>query len=240
MAPQNPKVFRLLSAFEGLFRGTLYQHRKSTLGNAVASNLYEDLRTHGGSRKFNERVSEGRCVVNVAGSTRGVRARRGDGTFGATVPGSEATQAEGFAVLQGMVALTQIGAEFKIIATAHLKQIDRVTNDLTGSASSLREKSNSAITVGFAAVNYSERWTGIEGSRSFPVSRKPPRALQESEETSRRLVHLAAPSYDEFLLLKFSATNQDPFPFSWVNPPGAAADYGAVLVRVADLYEKRF
>lgn len=117
-----------------------------------------------------------------------MRARRGDGTFGATGPGSETTQAQGFAVLQGMVALTQIGAEFKIIATAHLKQIDRVTNDLTGSASSLREKSSSAITVGFAAVNYSERWTGIEGSRSFPVSRKPARALQESEETSRRLL----------------------------------------------------
>lgn len=43
-------------------------HRKSTLGNAVASHLYVDLRTHGGSKKFNERVSEGRCVVNVAGS----------------------------------------------------------------------------------------------------------------------------------------------------------------------------
>jgi hypothetical protein len=139
-----------------------------------------------------------------------------------------------------MVALTQIGAEFKIVATAHLKQIDRVLNDLTGSAASLKEKSTKAITVGFAAVNYSERWTGMEGTRSFPVERRPARALQESEETSRRLLELARPAFDEFLLLKFRATNQRPFPFSWLNPPGIAADYGAALVRIAGLYENRF
>lgn len=240
MPGHDRKKFTLLLAFERLFKGTLYRHRVSTLGNTVASHLYEDLRNHGGSPKFNERVSEGRCVVNVSGSTRGVRTRRGDGTFGTAVPGSDSIQARGFSVLQAMVALTQIGAEFKVVATAHLKQIDRVITDLTGSASSLREKSASAITVGFAAVNYSEQWTGVEGTRSFPVSRKPARALQESEETSRRLLHLAAPAFDEFLLLKFTATNQDLFPFTWVNPLGTAADYGAPLVRVADLYQKRF
>lgn len=54
------------------------------------------------------------------------------------------------------------------------------------------------------------------------------------------MLTLAAASFDEFLLLKFRATNQQPFPFAWVNPPGVAADYGAALVRIADLYEKRF
>lgn len=143
-------------------------------------------------------------------------------------------------VLRGLVALTHVGAEFKIIATAHLKQIDRVLNDLTGSAVSLKEKSANAITVGFAAVNYTERWTGVEGTRSFPVERKPQRAREESEETSRRLLQFASPEFDEFLMLKFRATNQDPFPFSWQDPQGIAADYGAVLVRIADLYEHRF
>lgn len=139
-----------------------------------------------------------------------------------------------------MVALTHIGAEFKIIATAHLKQIDRVLTDLTGSASSLKEKSQSAITVGFAAVNYSERWTGIEGTRSFPVERKPQRAAQESDETSRRLIEIARPAFDEFVLLRFKATNQEPFPFSWIDERGTAADYGAALVRISNLYEQRF
>ena len=240
MSPKEPFSFKLLPAFEGLFQGNVYKHRQSTLGNIVATHLYEDLYDHGGCPKFNEHVVAGQCVVNVGGSTRSVKARRGDGTFGTIVPGSDPLKAEGFVVLQGMVALTHIGAEFKIIATAHLKQIDRVLNDLTGSATSLKEKSANAITVGFAAVNYSERWTGMEGTRSFPVERKPQRALQESEETSRRLLQIARPAFDEFLLLKFRATNQAPFPFSWLNPSGMASDYGAALVRVADLYEKRF
>jgi hypothetical protein len=240
LSPKEPFSFKLLAAFGELFHGTVYKHRQSTLGNTVATHLYEDLYDHGGSQEFNERVATGQCVVNVAGSTRGVRARRGDGTFGTIVPGSQPLLAKGFIVRQGMVTLTHIGAEFKIIATAHLKQIDRVLNDLTGSATSLKEKSASAITVGFAAVNYSERWTGMEGTRSFPVERKPQRALQESEETSRRLLQTARPAFDEFLLLKFRATNREPFPFSWLNPSGTAADYGAALVRIADLYAKRF
>ncbi len=217
-----------------------YKHRVSTLGNFVATHLYEDLLEHGDSAKFIDRVTTGKGAVNIDGSTRGVKARRGDGTFGAVVPGSAPTHVKGFAALQGMVALTHIGAEFKIIATAHLKQIDRVLNDLTGSASSLKEKSRNAITVGFAAVNYSERWTGIEGTRSFPVERKPLRALTESDETSRRLLEIARPCFDEFVLLRFKATNREPYPFSWLDERGTRADYGAALIRISNLYEQRF
>jgi hypothetical protein len=156
------------------------------------------------------------------------------------VPAHGPQHVAGFAVLQGMVALTQIGAEFKIVATAHLKQIDRVITDLTGSAVSLKTKSPKAITVGFAAVNYSESWTGIEGTRTFPVQRKPAKALQESEETSRRLIELARPSFDEFVLLKFKATNQPPHPFEWLNQANTVADYAAALVRIAHEYDERF
>lgn len=240
MSPTDPIKFALLRAFEQLFHGKVYKHRQSTLGNFVASHLYEDLFVHGGSSAFNDRVTRAACVVNVEGKTRGVTARRGDGTFGSAVPGCNPVSVGGFTVAQGLVALTHIGAEFKIIATAHLKQIDRVLNDLTSSAETLKNKSPDAITVGFAAVNYSERWTGMEGTRSFPVERKPERAMQESEETSRRLLQLAAPGFDEFLLFKFRATNQEPFPFSWLNGPGTASDYAAAVVRLAALYERRF
>ncbi len=235
-----PINFKLLAAFQALFHGTVYKHRSSTLGNYVASHLYEDLYDHGDSQTFNQRVASGACVVNVSGTTQGVDVRRGDGTFGAVVPGSVSVAVKGFTVRQGSVALTHIGAEFKIIATAHLKQIDRVITDLTNSAATLKEKSAQAITVGFAAVNYSERWTGMEGMRSFPVERTPKRALEASDETSRRLLELARPAFDEFILLRFKATNQGGFPFSWLNEAWTAADYGAVLVRIAALYEKRF
>jgi hypothetical protein len=113
VSPKRPEGFKLLAAFEGLFRGTVYKHRQSHLGNQVATHLYEDLYEYGASPKFNAHVAAGRGVVNTSGVTRGVRARRGDGTFGTTVPGTDTTTAAGFGVLQGMVALTQIGAEFK-------------------------------------------------------------------------------------------------------------------------------
>jgi hypothetical protein len=240
LSPTDPITFALLAAFERLFHGQVYKHRQSMLGNIVATHLYEDLYAHGKSAELNDRVEQGLCVANVSGSTRGVKARRGDGTFGATVPGSSPVKVPGFAVAQGMVALTHIGAEFKIIATAHLKQIDRVINDLTGSAKSLREKSRDAITVGFAAVNYSEHWTGQEGTREFPVDKKSERQRRESDETSRRLLELAAPSFDEFLLLRFRATNRPPYPFSWLNATATASDYGAAVVRIAGLYDRRF
>ena len=73
----------------------------------------EGARKHGDSTKFSTRVDEGRCVVNIEGKTRGVRSRRGDGTFGSSVPGSQATKVGSFLVMQGMVALTQIGAELQ-------------------------------------------------------------------------------------------------------------------------------
>jgi len=89
-------------------------------------------------------------------------------------------------------------------------------------------------------VNYSERWTGIEGTRSFPVQRKPQKALQESEETSRRLLEIARPAFDEFMLLRFRATNEPPYPFEWLSLNNTAADYAAALVRIAHEYDDRF
>lgn len=232
--------FKLLASFEGLFRGRIYNHRNSNLGNFVASHLYEDLYESAQSRKFKERVDDKSCVLNVAGSTRGVRARRGDGTFGTVVPTSDPVDFPGFIVWHGMVALTQIGTEVKILAKSQLKQIDRVIVDLRSSAASLKAKSSRAITVAIGAVNFSEKYTGVEGSREFPIDRSPERATQEAEETSRRLLEQVGPVFDEFLLFKFRATNRPPYPFSWLNFAGVKADYGAALVRIAHLYEQRF
>lgn len=130
--------------------------------------------------------------------------------------------------------------EVKVIAKSRLKQIDRVINDLKGSAISLKEKSAGAVTVGIAAVNYSEIYTGLEGEREFPIDSKPEIALREAEATSARLEQLAAPYFDEFLLFRFRATNRSPYPFGWLKAAAVETDYSAALVRIADLYEKRF
>jgi hypothetical protein len=128
----------------------------------------------------------------------------------------------------------------KILAKSQLKQIDRVTVDLQSSPNSLRKKSSQAITVGIGAVNYSEKYSGVEGTREFPVDRTAARAAQEAEETARRLVEQVGPVFDEFLLFKFTATNRPPYPFGWLDAGAVRADYGAALVRIAHLYEQRF
>lgn len=103
--------------------------------------------------------------------------------------------------------------EVKVIAKSRLKQIDRVINDLKGSAILLKEKSAGAVTVGIAAVNFSEIYTGLEGEREFPTDLKPESAVREAEATSARLEQFAAPCFDEFLLFRFRATNRSPYPF---------------------------
>lgn len=241
MSPQgiSSGKFRLLRAFEDLFRDKPYRHRDSSLGNFVALHLYEDLYEGKHSPKFNRDVDTKACVVNIAGSTRGVKARRGDGTFGRVVPAQQPSQTDGLMVWQGMVALSHVGIEVKIIAKVPLKQIDRVLTDLTSSAKSLKESSD-AITVGIGAVNYSETYTGFEGTREFVVTRKPEAAAREAHEACRRLERIAKPAFDEFLLFRFKATNQTPFPFLWLDSAGVEADYAAALLRVSNQYEKRF
>jgi hypothetical protein len=59
---------------------------------------------------------------------------------------------------------------------------------------------------------------------------------QEADETISRLTSLAAPYFDEFLILEFIATNDPPFPFRWVNAAKTARDYGAIRVRVSNRY----
>jgi hypothetical protein len=60
--------------------------------------------------------------------------------------------------------------------------------------------------------------------------------IQEAAEAEARLLSLAAPSYDEFLILRFIASNNAPFNCSWVKPHKTNLDYGAVLARVSSRF----
>jgi hypothetical protein len=44
--------YRLLEAFQGLFEGRRYLHRRSNLGDLVAMEFYEDLFALGRSRRL--------------------------------------------------------------------------------------------------------------------------------------------------------------------------------------------
>ena len=233
--------YRLLDAFRGLFDGVKYEHRRSNLGDYVASFLYEDLFALGRSPKLMERVNAGRAVVNTANLTVGRHPRRGDGTFGDAVPGVAAVVVPDFAVQRGRIASIEIGAETKILAKAMIKQIDRVINDLTKQVTHFRSTNARAICVALVGVNHAPQYSSFEGQREFPTDgRKYKHPIQEAEEAEDRLVRRALPAFDEFVLLRFRATNVPPYPFEWVNEAETQVEYAAALARISREYEVRF
>ena len=233
--------FRLLAAFQSLFDGKRYLHRQSNLGDFVASHLYEDLIFLGKSAKFVERVTRHDRGINLRNITVGRQARRGDGTFGEFVPGEAVANQEGFQIGFGMLATIEIGAEAKILAKAMIKQIDRVASDLRNQVQEFKKRGGTPITVGLVGINFAPHCTSYEGSRKFSTDgRKHKHPIQEAEEAERRLRLSAMPSFDEFLFLRFSATNIKPYPFEWVDLSVTKQEYSAVLTRLSREYDNRF
>jgi hypothetical protein len=233
--------FALLQTFKKLFEGTQYKHRDSSLGDLVASQLYEDLIALGKSEKLVERVKKHERVVNLANRAIGRRSRRGDGTFGELVPTALAITESGLLVARGDVANIEIGTETKILAKAMIKQIDRVIGDLLRQIQEFRRTGGTPICIGIAGVNSAPTYTSYEGERSWPTDgKKHKHPAEESEEAQRRLLARAAPEFDEFQVLRFRATNVSPFPFEWVNYERTASEYSSLLLRVSREYDRRF
>ena len=233
--------YRLLDAFEGLFDGQPYPHRRSNLGDLVALQLFEDLYEVRLSNKYKVRVDTRRSVLNAQNLRRGVRARRGDGTFGGIVPNSESLSDDGFVVRRGQIATIEIGIEVKIMMKAMIKQIDRVIRDLTGQSREFGLRNGNPIRVGIAGVNHAAHCTTYEGERSFTTDgRKYKHPIDEAADAMERLRNGAAAAFDEFLILRFEATNEPPYRFSWIDERATELDYGAALARIARSYEARF
>src|SRR5436190_1952811 len=233
--------FHLLRTFRSLFEGTQYKHRDSSLGDLVASQLYEDLVALNKSEKLTRRVQAHERVVNLGNRAIGRPSRRGDGTFGELVPTAVAITESGLLVARGEVANIEIGAETKILAKAMIKQIDRVIGDLIRQVDEFRRTGGDPICVGIVGVNYAAKYTSYEGEREWPTDgRKHKHPIQEAAEAERRLRSKAASAFDEFQVLRFRATNTAPFPFEWVDYEQTAKEYSALLVRVSREYDRRF
>jgi hypothetical protein len=235
-------TYRLLETFRQLFDGHKYLHRRSTLGDKVAQELYEDLYALGRSPKFVEEVKTGQRVLNVANRRVGLRARRGDGTFGEIVPGVSSLADPGYAVARGPIATIEIGAEVKVLAKAMIKQIDRVGGDLVRQAEEFRRSSRRALCVGIVGINHAPRYTSYEGEREYHTDgsatyRHP---IQEAQDAVARLRASVRFHFDEFLMLHFCATNEPPFAFRWADPDTTLQEYGAALTRLSIEYERRF
>jgi hypothetical protein len=205
--------------------------------------LYEDLIEVNRSAKLCEAVLERKDrVLNVQNRRRGVEARRGDATFGEIIPREAPIFDDGYLVGRGPIATVEIGIEVKILAKAMIKQIDRVINDLRNQVVQFNRGGGKPICVAIVGINHAQSVVGYEGDRPFPTTGKAGflHPCQEAPEAERRLRAEAAREFDEFLVLRFEATNAPPFPFEWVDLNGTRLDYAAALARIGATYQQRF
>jgi hypothetical protein len=228
---------KLLEAFRRTFHGQVYLHRVSTVGDLVASYLFEDLLDLGRSSKYIARVRDHTIVVNSGNKIKGKAGRRGDGTLGELVPGAEAMLVEGYDVRRGPVATLEIGTETKILATKMTAQIDRVITDLKNQAAVFEAASPRSIKVGVVAINFADSYRGREGTRFFDAKRPP---AKEAPEIIRRINEHLRSTYDELLIIQFKATNKPPYPFEWVDEKETSLEYNSILLRVSAEYDRRF
>ena len=238
-----PPEYRLLTEFRRLFEGKIYQHRDSSQGDFVAMHLYEDLVAVNRSPKLIEAaINRKDRVLNVQNKRHGIAARRGDGTFGELIPGESPITDGGYLVSRGPIATVEIGIEMKVLAKAMIKQIDRVINDLRNQVVQFKRGGGNPICVAVVGINHAEHTVGYEGDRSFPTTGKQGflHPYQEAPQAENRLKAEAAPLFDEFLVLRFKATNAPPYPFEWVDYKETRLDYAAALSRICARYQQRF
>jgi len=233
--------YQLLNAFRAVFAGRKYRHRDSTIGDKVAVYLYEDLNAIQRSAILQERITQQNRVVNRANLRRGIKARRGDGTFGELLPSVEPSLEQGLVVARGPIATVEIGCEVKILAKAMIKQIARVINDLNDQVNHFRKGGGQPICVAIVGINHADECIAYEGKRRYKTDGKTNKhPYQEAREVEGRLMAEVAPRYDEFLILKYRATNVRPYPFEWLDLRNTELDYVAILTRIASKYDERF
>jgi hypothetical protein len=179
--------------------------------------------------------------MSKTGDTALLRAA-GDGTLGEIIPGESPVTDPGYLVPRGRIATVEIGVEVKVLAKAMIKQIDRVINDLRNQVVQFKRGGGHPICVAVIGINHSDRTIGYEKDRPFPTTGKSGflHPFQEAPEAVRRLVTEAKPEFDEFLVLRFKARNEPPYPFEWVDYKATRLDYAAALSRISARYQQRF
>lgn len=202
--------------------------------------FFEDLYALGRSERYRHRVETGISVLNTKNRRSGVTARRGDGSFGEIVPDTTTLTDTGYVVPRGTIATIEIGVEVKILMKAMIKQIGRVISDLTRQVEHFRSRGGDAICIGVVGINRAPHCTTYERARPFRTDGKEyTHPIAEADKAERRLLGEAAPAFDEFVVLRFEATNEPPFRYSWADRARTQLDYGASLVRVSQKYQSR-
>jgi hypothetical protein len=123
-----------------------------------------------------------------------------------------------------------------------IKQIDRVINDLRNQVTQFKRGGGNPICVAIVGINCADHTVGYEGDRPFPTTGRAGflHPSQEASEAERRLRAQAAREFDEFLILRFKATNEASCPFEWVDYNSTRLDYAAAVARISATYQQRF
>lgn len=234
--------FLLLKAFRAAFEGHPYYHRDSSIGDRVAVWLFEDLAKLAKSKVLKRRLASGEVVVSVSNVRVGILARRGDGSLGELVPGTDTKSDPGYVVPRGQVATVEIGIEVKILAKSMIKQIDRVMNDLERQVRQFKKGGGRVISVGIVGINEARQYHSFEGKREYDTAgtSKDPHPFQQAAEAKQRLEQESRQHFDEFLILPFRAENVPPYEFAWVDEKQTSREYGALLTRVCRKYDEYF
>lgn len=84
---------------------------------------------------------------------------------------------------------------------------------------------------------------GYEGERAFRTDgRANKHPLQEANAAEAHVVErlVSRRIYDEALMLRYAATNEEPFPFAWHNAQATNQAYAAALIRLSEVIQRRF
>ena len=186
-------------------------------------------------------MASSQLVVNFQNRRRGIQARRGDGTLGELVPQAKAIAEQGCAVARGDISNVEIGVEVKILAKAMIKQIGRVENDLRDQVKQFQTRANSPVCVGVVGINFASYCVGYEGEREYRTDGKAhAHPAKEAPSVERRLTENLKTMFDELIILRYRATNEEPYPFEWTDHIQTRLDYGAALARISKTWEIRF
>lgn len=233
--------YKTLTSFEALFSGVFFNHRVHTNGDKVSINVFEDALATQASPKLTTRVAADHVVANAANRNAGINARRPDGTFGMRVQHVPAITIPGFAIKRGQTVSAQIGVEVKILSKAMSRQVGRVISDLRDGASEIRASNAQAITLAIVGINHAPYYVSMEGETEWRTtgSGRYKHPYQEAGRMEPMIRAALGQTFDEMLFLHFSATNDSPYPFAWVNSGQTNLLCGAIIGRIVQMYEQR-
>ena len=161
---------KLLERFRGLFEGQRYPHRRSNIGDQVASYLYDDLFDLGRSPKSVAAVGGQQRVINLANVSVGRSARRGDGMFGDPSQMLRPSLCPNTWCRFGLVATVDFGIEVIVLAKVMIKQLDRIGTDMINQVSEFQRYGDNPICFGIVGINRTRSYVSFEGVREWPTN----------------------------------------------------------------------